>query len=53
MKKVNEILNQKSSHYRVADIELSMGILSTVTFGVRRVKEVNDGIINKSQSDSI
>lgn len=42
--KVNELLNQKGSNYRVADIELSMGIPPTVTFGVRRVKEAKDEI---------
>lgn len=45
--KVNEILNQKGSNYRVADIELGMGIPPTVTFGVRRVNESNDEIVNK------
>ncbi len=45
---INEILKQKGSNYRVADIELGMGIPPTVTFGVRRVKEVSDAIINKS-----
>lgn len=51
--KVNEILNQKGSSYRVADIELNMGIPPTVTFAVRRVQEVNDEIKNKPPSDSI
>jgi len=51
--KINEILKQKGSNYRVADIELGMGIPPTVTFGVRRVKEENDEIINKSISDTI
>jgi hypothetical protein len=45
---INEILKQKGSNYRVADIELGMGIPPTVTFCVRRVKEVSDAIINKS-----
>ena len=45
---INEILKQKGSNYRVADIELGMGTPPTVTFGVRRVKEVSDKIINKS-----
>ncbi len=35
--KVNAILEQKGCNYRVADIELGMGIPPTVTFGVRRV----------------
>ena len=45
---VNEILKQKGSNYRVADIELGMGIPPTVTFGVRRVKETSSEIVNKS-----
>ena len=45
---INDILRQKGSNYRVADIELGMGIPPTVTFGVRRVKERNDELINKS-----
>lgn len=45
---INAILKQKGSNYRVADIELGMGIPPTVTFGVRRVKEVSDAIINDS-----
>jgi hypothetical protein len=50
---INEILKQKGSNYRVADIELGMGIPPTVTFGVRRVKEASNEIINKSISDTI
>ena len=45
---INEILKQKGSNYRVADIELGMGIPPSVTFGVRRVKEASGEIINKS-----
>lgn len=45
---INEILKQKGSNYRVADIELGMGIPPSVTFGVRRVKETSGEIINKS-----
>ena len=45
---INEILKQKGSNYRVADIELGMGIPPTVTFGVRRVKEASDEMISKS-----
>lgn len=45
---INDILKQKGSNYRVADIELGMGIPPTVTFGVRRVKEADNEITNKS-----
>lgn len=40
--KINEILRQKGSNYRVADIELGMGVPPTVTFGVRRIKETSN-----------
>ena len=37
--KVNALLKEKGCNYRVADIDLGMGIPPTVTFGVRRVGE--------------
>ena len=37
--KVNAILKQKGSNYRVSDIDLEMGIPPTISFGVRRVHE--------------
>ncbi|WP_444942968.1 hypothetical protein ACJJIK_12860 [Microbulbifer sp. ZKSA006] len=37
--KVNAILKARGCNYRVADIDLGMGIPPTVTFGVRRVDE--------------
>ncbi len=40
--KVNEILRQKGCNYRVAGIELGMGIPPTVTFGVLRVNDTNE-----------
>jgi signal transduction histidine kinase len=39
--KVNAILKEKGSKYRVSDIDLGMGIPPSVTFGVRRVDEQN------------
>ncbi|QFT56571.1 hypothetical protein [Microbulbifer sp. THAF38] len=41
--KVNAILKAKGSNYRVADIDLGMGIPPTVSFGVRRIDEITDG----------
>ncbi len=35
--KVNRLLKEKGSNYRVSDIELEMGIPPTVSFGIRRV----------------
>jgi hypothetical protein len=35
--KVNAILKQRGSGYRVSGIDLQMGIPPTITFGVRRV----------------
>lgn len=40
--KVNTILKEKGCNYRVADIELGMGIPPSVTFGVRRVEESSE-----------
>lgn len=40
--KVNAILKEKGCNYRVADIDLGMGIPPSVTFGVRRVNELDD-----------
>ena len=37
--KVNALLQQKGSNYRVSDIELGMGIPPSVSFGVRRLSE--------------
>ena len=37
--RVNAILKEKGCNYRVSDIDLSMGIPPSVTFGVRRVNE--------------
>lgn len=39
--KVNAILQEKGSNYRVSDIDLEMGIPPSVTFGVRRTEEKN------------
>lgn len=39
--KVNAILKQHGCNYRVADIDLGMGIPPSVTFGVRRLKEAS------------
>ena len=37
--KVNKILEEKGSNYRVNDIDLQMGIPPTVVFGIRRVSD--------------
>jgi len=37
--KVNALLQEKGSNYRVSDLDLGMGIPPTVTFGVRRISE--------------
>jgi len=37
--KVNKILEEKGSNYRVNDIDLQMGIPPTVVFGIRKVSE--------------
>lgn len=37
--KVNEILRQRGSNYRVSDIDLQIGVPPTVVFGIRRLHE--------------
>ena len=50
--KVNAILQEKGSNYRVSDIELGMGIPPSVTFGVRRTEEKNGNTPGKSSQDT-
>ena len=40
--KVNKLLKEKGSNYRVSDIELEMGIPPTVSFSIRRVDVKNE-----------
>ncbi len=49
--KVNVLLKDKGSNYRVSDIELQMGIPPTVTFGVRRINENSDHLNEDSTVD--
>ena len=37
--KVNKILEEKGSNYRVNDIDLQMGIPPNVVFGIRKVSD--------------
>ncbi len=37
--KVNVILQERGSSYRVGNMDLQMGIPPTVTFGIQRVRE--------------
>ena len=50
--KVNAILQEKGSNYRVSDIELGMGIPPSVTFGVRRTEEKNGNLPDESPQDT-
>ena len=49
--KVNALLKVKGSNYRVSDIELQMGIPPTVTFGVRRINENSDHLVEDDSVD--
>lgn len=40
--KVNAVLAERGSSYRVNDIDLQMGIPPTVTFGIRRIHNEHD-----------
>jgi len=46
--KVNAILKEKGSVYRVNDLDLQMGIPPTVTFGIRKV---HDETLDQSESE--
>jgi hypothetical protein len=52
--RVNAILQAKGANYRVSDIDLGMGIPPSVTFGVRRISEVNteEGSLTKVNDTS-
>ncbi|WP_444907111.1 hypothetical protein ACJJIR_01775 [Microbulbifer sp. SSSA008] len=50
--KVNAILKAKGCNYRVADIDLGMGIPPTVTFGVRRVDEPGGETCDEAVSEN-
>ena len=47
--KVNAILKEKGSNYRVSDLDLEMGIPPTISFGVRRI---DDGLGELSESQN-
>ncbi|GAA5443185.1 hypothetical protein Misp06_01361 [Microbulbifer sp. NBRC 101763] len=47
--KVNAILRAKGCNYRVADIDLSMGIPPTVTFGVRRIDDAAENYNDETE----
>ena len=40
--KVNAILRQRGSNYRVSSLNLSMGIPPGVSFGIRRINELSE-----------
>ncbi len=49
--KVNAILKEKGSNYRVSDIDLGMGIPPTISFGVRRVNEnAEDNVVDNDRT---
>jgi len=40
--KVNEILRQRGSNYRVSGVDLEMGVPPKMIFGVRRIAEADE-----------
>lgn len=51
--KINIILKEKGSNYRVSDINLEMGISPTVSFSVKRIDEINEileGVTDKGNT---
>jgi len=47
--KVNNILQRKEANYRVSNLELSMGIPPTVTFGICRVDKKHESTDDESE----
>lgn len=46
--KVNAILKQRGSNYRVTGVDLEMGVPPKIIFGVRRITEESDEFENRS-----
>jgi len=46
---VNALLKDKGSKYRVSGIDLEMGIPPTVSFGVRRINDEDDVMLDESK----
>lgn len=49
--KVNVLLQEKGSNYRINEIELGMGIPPAVTFGVHRISESSECSTTKLESN--
>lgn len=51
--RINILLKEKGSNYRVSDINLEMGISPTVSFSVKRIDEMNEileGVTDKGST---
>lgn len=52
--KVNAILQARGSTYRIADLEIGMGIPPSVTFGIRRIGDGGESIkVSEAGLDSV
>lgn len=51
--KVNEVLKQRGSNYRVNGVDLEMGVPPKVIFGVRRVSDPEASGIPQSDGDLV
>jgi len=52
--KVNAILQERGSNYRVNDIDLAMGIPPTVIFGIRRIPdEMSKSIVREKEDKEL
>ena len=47
---VNEVLRERGSNYRVADIDIEMGLPPSVTFGIRRTGEDADPVVDHERA---
>ncbi len=51
--KVNDILKQRGSNYRVNGVDLEMGIPPKVIFGVRRIEEESQELQKPGEGDAV
>lgn len=51
--KVNEVLRQRGSNYRVNGVDLEMGVPPKVIFGVRRIGESQESEKRSEEEDAV
>jgi len=51
--KVNEVLKQRGSNYRVNGVDLEMGVPPKMVFGVRRIAEPNENEEHREEGGAL